>query len=421
MSGRRVIKTILLAACCWCLGVPRSALAAPTKEQQQFLDVLVKSLSSKDPAIVAAATAALGSMGGPAAERLVGDLGRLRGQALERAIDILIRLDKHTRRALEERGKGRTPAERSAIETIEEYLSPPAGDTGFGTSPPDVAAKIDEILDGLPTSSWSSDHPDVARMVALGRDALPHLLTYLEPQGAKQDDIVGRGRWALDAACRLVTSRDVPRLGALLDKGWLPVAGCLQAVDDPAAISYIAHAISQGFMGLQLGEAAKHYAPTLGGAELGPAIVSHLSSYGDKFPAGMPDLLRAAAELQLVEVLPFVDRIEAAPSEFELGPGAIVPDGFPEPDLHRKLACRQARALLGEKRGLRDLVQLLDRRGVDAWVLTWAMETLEDATKAGISSGRHDTGDAKRKQWEAWIDENYEALTWDPKQRRYVR
>jgi len=54
-------------------------------------------------------------------------------------------------------------------------------------------------------------------------------------------------------------------------------------------------------------------------------------------------------------------------------------------------------------------------------VLTWAMETLEDATKAGISSGRHDTGDAKRKQWEAWIDEHYEALTWDPKQRRYVR
>jgi HEAT repeat protein len=131
-----------------------------------------------------------------------------------------------------------------------------SGVVALPSSPGDVKARVNEILDGYRDKHvMSTEDPAIADLIALGHPAVGALLEFLDGRDATNEVTFGShsGKFAAQhALASLADASDAPSLIALLRKGRTTVAPALKNIDAPGVLDAFIAAIDSTFVDSEL-------------------------------------------------------------------------------------------------------------------------------------------------------------------------
>jgi PBS lyase HEAT-like repeat len=373
-----------------------------TAAEKRFLKTLVSGLTSESRDVQQASAEGLVTMGEKSAVHLLDQWSRLKPAARDAAVPVLIRIGKPSADAILSLKRRPTGSAGKALDRIIDTFTGKGGNAGFGPVDARIAVAIRTIMGQLPKNEFSPDCPPVEEIVALGRVAIPALLTYLRPSA----DIRGtfpRDSAATAALSRLCSPDDAARLSFLLDDGWLKIAEVLQSLGNRSAVPALIRVLKRGKVSHEVARALAAFEDP---RSAGP-LLEFLERHGKAFPSGMDGLLDLAVKLRLRDAVPTLRAILATPSK------------LPFNQARQDMICARALMLLGDPTGIPVLIGLLDpgpNPGMDGWRAVVAGTALNAAT--GQTFWSEGASGAKVKaDYEAWWEAHGSRLEWDEPRR----
>jgi HEAT repeat protein len=283
---------------------------------------------------------------------------------------------------------------------------------GLRTARPDVdpgiLERVRKELEPFRNSrSYSTENPQVRRIVAMGRAAVPALLKVLE----EPEPAFGPGFYkeaASDAFAALVDEEDLPALARLLSEGILVAARCFRGLRSEAALDALLVPVGKGMMSYELLEALEvHH----GEPRVQQALVAYLEKYGLGGGFHVGQVAEFLGEAGAFEAVPVLRRL--------LEPARGI-------EIRRPVA--NALVLLGERDAIPVLIEILDTPAAShrSYVRHAAGENLNRLVGRTVFLGRFEPGgehtgnyeDAAR-EFRTWWETNREKLTYDRERRRF--
>lgn len=387
--------------------------AAETKWLKQCVDAFgAKSARTRD-----GASAAIAKLGLEAVPGLVAEAARLKTDdqwnALTKSLELMGAKDAANAvdmardkwpKGMEQRLGALVAMLRSAA-PAPAPAPPPAADA-------DVAAKVRELLEPYRTAHrYSMSDPAVARVVELGRAAVPTLIDML----SEFDDAHGPGMLShatSDALAALANDSDVPVLAQLLNQGRLDVARAFRRLRSPAALDALLDAVGRGFMSWDMVEAIDHFGND---ARAGAALVRWLASHSSD---------------SSWKVAPVAEYLGKRRVHGAVDPLLAAAKGPLEPQSANKVGA--ALAELGRKDGIELLIAVLERKfgamdSSDDFPRREAGVTLNGiagraiyAGEVAMAGGVRDNADEAAKQFHAWWDQVKDKIRFDETRRAWL-
>ncbi len=339
MAARRGCLTALVL-----VALGATAFAELDAGEKKWLKQCLDSLVSKSAKVREGAEVAIGKLGLDAIPVLLPDVGRLKTDddwaALARALSVMDRSNAADMVNLS-RDKWPKGQEQRLGKLVEALRKGPVPGPGAapGKASPEIEAKVRELLEPFRgVHSYSSRDPAVAKVVALGRDAIPALAAIL-----RENDDHGAGMLVTatkDALADLVTEADVPLLAQLLADGHLAAAGAFKNLRSPAALDALLDTVKRGFVSYDLVEQFDHFRDD---PQIAPALIGWLEAHGESAGWEVSPVARYLGEHRVREAVPALSKL--------LGAGR---------DAHARTSAAVALARFGEKSGVETLVEIFE-------------------------------------------------------------
>lgn len=376
---------------------------ASAREAKPLVGLLIEALAAKDAAVARAGHVGLVALAEHAAPALAARLVAWPEATRARACDTFVSMGRHARAAVDALEPKPTGEAKELFDSLIERLEI---EIGFGETPARMAKRLDAIMNDLPKEFWPIDHPAIGRIAQLGREAIPRLLEYVDPQG--EDATRVQALCAAATLERLCNPADIPRLGRYLEKGWDVIATVLEGMGDATAVPVLVKALERDSMSSELGAALLAFSDE----RAKEAAIKYVHRSGTDFEPGLRSVLDMLVAMRAQEIVPALHRMANAPDNQPVfsffGNRPVRQD----PSLMRKTVCGCALARLGEATGLPMLLDALGASGDDEWMAREAGTCLNDVT--GLGHWNVATGAARaRRLYRAWWLEHETALVWD--------
>jgi hypothetical protein len=291
------------------------AAAAPAREmgsdEKKWVKACLDALGAENDDVRSGAELCLARLGTDALPLVLDGLGKIRKplerEALVRAVSGMGRRKAILRLRQMKLADARKYGKKA--DTLLEWLEAddqraPSG-PDEGRSPPEIAAKVREILgDMRDGETFSTSGKHVRQLVELGRDAVPELVAVIRE--GRSDGFGGfAASFIPDAASHalkeLVTDDDLPLLAALLAEGHVEVACCFGKIRAEGALNALLEPIRRGFVGIELMEALGRFRKEKAVAD---TVIAYLKKHGDSNSADIA--IEFVADAGMMEAAPVI-------------------------------------------------------------------------------------------------------------------